>query len=74
MLPNSTYAHFSALKGLAKVPDYSNLLSQRFSNKEDERAAVLARRAQTGDYDQGATIPHQANNECARAYEIWWQS
>lgn len=36
-----------------KVHDTDTAASRSPSNKEEERAAILARRAQHGDYDQG---------------------
>ena len=53
------------LTDIVKVPDYNNLRLQNTHSKEDERSVTLARRAQSDDYDEGALIPDQANDECA---------
>ena len=49
--PTCVLAHQLTVR---QLPDYRNFDARPSLSKEDERAAALARRAQSGDYDDGA--------------------
>ena len=48
-----THVAFVILTSSVKVPDFGASAVKALSNKEEDRAAALAQRAQHGDYDEG---------------------